>query len=59
MYEFQTMAVLFTMLYRSITFGEKSNLIHFNLCIALLIALIVFLVGGIWPAKEDDVSYIK
>ena len=40
---------------RKTAFKGKHNLVHLNLCIALLLALIVF-VSGIETAKESEVS---
>ena len=49
--------VLHTTYFRKTAFKGKHNLVHLNLCVALLLALIVF-VSGIETATESEVSLI-
>ena len=53
------MAVIFVhnFLLRNTTMRDKRNIVHFNLCLALLLASLTF-VSGIETAKDNKVSYV-
>ena len=49
---------IFYCIYRGTTLTEKHNLVHLNLAIALLLAVIVF-ATGIETAKSNEVSCLQ
>ena len=49
--------MIMVFLLRNTTMRDKRNIVHFNLCLTLLLASLTF-VSGVETAKDNKVSYV-